>query len=74
MPDYRAYFIGTDGHFRKAIRLDCRDDAAAIESTEQLIDGYDIELWQWDRLITRFDCRRPKDTAEWLKGELKPRE
>jgi hypothetical protein len=29
MPDYRAYIIGQDGHFTKAIGLDCDDDDAA---------------------------------------------
>jgi hypothetical protein len=73
MPDYRVYVIGSDGHFLRAIQLDCRDDAAAIESAKQLIDGNDIELWQRDRRIARFDSR-PKDTSGWLKGELKPPE
>jgi hypothetical protein len=73
MSDYRVYVIGNDGHFQKAISLDCRDDNAAIESAKQFIDGHDIELWQRDRRIARFDTR-PKDTTGWLTGELKPPE
>ena len=69
MSDYRIYVIGDDGHFVRAIQLDCRDDHAAIESAKQFIDGHDIELWQRDRRIARFDSR-PKDASGWLKGEL----
>jgi hypothetical protein len=68
--EYRVYIVGDDGHFLRAIQLDCPDDRAAIESAKQLIDGHDIELWQRDRRIARFDTRS-KDTAGWLRGELK---
>ena len=59
MPEYRVYVIGDDGHFMKSEPLDCADDSIAIESAKQLIDGHDIELWQRDRRIARFD-RTPK--------------
>ena len=55
MVDYRVYVIGSDGHFVRAIQLDCPDDNAAIESAKQLIDGHDIELWQEDRKIAKLD-------------------
>ena len=71
MGDYRVYVVGSDGHFTKAIQLNCHDDGAAIESAKQFIDGHDIELWQRDRRIARFDTR-PKDIHGWFKGELKP--
>jgi len=57
MPDYRVYIIGHDGHFMKSERLDCADDAAAIEAAKQLVDGHDIELWQRDRRIARLDAK-----------------
>ena len=57
MPDYRVYVIGSDGHFMRAIQLDCPDDDAAIESAKQFIDGADIELWQRDRKIAKFDAK-----------------
>jgi hypothetical protein len=69
MADYRVYIIGSDGRFVKAVQLDCHDDSAAIESAKQFIDGLDIELWQRDRRIARFDAAR-KDSMGWLKGEL----
>jgi hypothetical protein len=55
MQHYRVYVVGKDGHFIKSIDLNCTDDSAAIESAKQLIDGHDIELWQRDRHIAKFD-------------------
>jgi hypothetical protein len=55
MSEYRAYVIGSDSHFIQVIELICPDDNAAIESAKQLIDGHDIELWQGDRIIAKFD-------------------
>jgi len=69
MSDYRVYIIGADGQVVRAIQLNCRDDNAAIESAKQFINGHDIELWQRDRRVARFDDR-PKDTMGWLRGEL----
>ena len=56
MTDYRLYVIGTDGHFEKAVLLDCSNDEAAIESAKQYINGHGVELWQRDRLIARFNA------------------
>jgi hypothetical protein len=52
---YRVYVIGRDGHFARSIDLNCEDDNAAIAATKALIDGHDLELWQRDRHIARFD-------------------
>jgi hypothetical protein len=52
---YRVYVIGIDGRFIRSIDLSCADDSAAIESAKQLIDGHDLELWQRDRRIARFE-------------------
>jgi hypothetical protein len=57
VPDYRVYVIGSDGHFMRAIQLDCPDDDAAIESAKQFIAGADIELWQRDRKLAKFDAK-----------------
>jgi hypothetical protein len=40
------------------VHLIREDDSAAIESAKQLIDGHDLELWQRDRRIARFDSRQ----------------
>jgi hypothetical protein len=60
MPYYRAYIIGRDGHFERAIDLDCVDDKAAMESAKQLIEGHDVELWQRDRRIAKFDAKQQR--------------
>ena len=52
--EYRVYALDSEGHPIKAIRLDCPDDQAAIESAKQYIDGRDIELWQLDRRVATF--------------------
>ena len=54
MTYYRAYIIGQDGHFKEAINLDCADDATAVESAKQVVNGHDVELWQRDRLVTKL--------------------
>jgi hypothetical protein len=54
MAGYRAYIIGTDGRFLRAIELACPDDETAKEYAKQLVDGHDIELWQGDRKIEAF--------------------
>jgi hypothetical protein len=59
MPEYRVYIIGSDGHFHSAVPLECADDNEAMKRAERLADGQDVELWQRDRKIARFD-HKPK--------------
>ena len=54
MVDYRAYFVGSDGHFIRFVGLSCSDDAEAIEQARRLMEGHDIELWSGDRFIVRL--------------------
>jgi hypothetical protein len=54
MAEYRAYIIGADGRFLRAIELVCPDDETAKKYAKQLVDGHDIELWQRDRKIETF--------------------
>jgi len=60
MPNYRAYIIGRDGHFQSGVNLHCEDDATAVESAKQLVDGHDVELWQGDRMVTKLATSDPK--------------
>jgi hypothetical protein len=53
MGEYRAYIIGKDAHFVRAIELVCPDDETAKEQAKQLVDGHDIELWQRERLVAK---------------------
>jgi hypothetical protein len=38
----------------------CADDVEASEAAKQLVDGHDVELWQRDRMVAKFE-HRPKD-------------
>jgi hypothetical protein len=51
----RAYIVGSDGHFLDAVELTCDDDEAAIKEAATLVDGHDIELWQLERQIKKFN-------------------
>jgi hypothetical protein len=62
VPEYRAYLIGHDGHFRNAVPLVCADDAEAEEKAKQLVDGHDVELWQRDRKVATFG-HKPKSVS-----------
>jgi hypothetical protein len=54
MQDYRAYIMGSDGHVTNRVDLRCNDDAEATRLAKQLVDGYDVELWQLDRHVETF--------------------
>lgn len=55
MSEYRAYIIGSDSHFQKAVPLDCTDDEAAKEQAKQLVKYHDVELWQRDQEVAKFE-------------------
>jgi hypothetical protein len=55
MTHYRAYFIGRDGHFIKAVDIVCDDDESAKKRTRDMADGFDVELWQQHRRIEKFE-------------------
>ena len=57
MPEYRVYIVGSDGNFHSSVPLECIDDTDATEKAKQLVDGHDVELWQRDRKIARFDYK-----------------
>jgi hypothetical protein len=54
MAEYRAFLVGSDGHFYDAVPLICEDDTEAIVKAKQLVNGRDVELWQLDRKIATF--------------------
>jgi hypothetical protein len=55
MPNYRAYFIGSDGHFLGAeVLSDCPDDGSAKKAAERLANRHNVELWDRHRLIIRY--------------------
>jgi hypothetical protein len=58
MAHYRAYLIGINGRFEKAVDLDCANDDAAKEAARRLVDDRDVELWQRDRRIEKFEAKK----------------
>jgi hypothetical protein len=54
MPDYRAYKVGIDGYLIGSDPLVCEDDNEAIAAAKKLVDGYDVELWCFDRIVIRL--------------------
>jgi hypothetical protein len=57
MSVYRAYIMGLHDRSIGVVQLDCLDDEAAIKSAGRLVDSHDVELWQMDRPVARFDAR-----------------
>jgi hypothetical protein len=64
MPEYRAYIIGSDGHFCDAITLNCDNDEAASQRTDNLAsaEAVNIELWQGARMVATIS-RTKQPTA-----------
>lgn len=54
MPEYRAYFVGDDGHFVGFRAFVCDGDASATSLAKQLVDGHDVELWSGERFVIRL--------------------
>jgi len=55
MPEYRAYIVDSDGHFKSSVPLVCPDDETAKKEAKQLVDGHDVELWQRVRKVATFE-------------------
>jgi hypothetical protein len=51
LPDYRAYIVGTDGHFTSSETIVASDDKEAIKIAQKLVDGHDVEVWHMKRKI-----------------------
>ena len=57
MPVYRAFIVGLHDRAIGVVQMDCHDDDSAIKSATRLVDSHDVELWQMDRPVARFDAR-----------------
>lgn len=57
MAEYRAYTLGSDGHFDGFEPLICVDDAEAIERAKRLASKAPVELWCGARLVARLEPR-----------------
>jgi hypothetical protein len=56
--EYRAYLVGSDGHFIGFEPMICRDDAEAIAQAGRLVDGCDMELWSGERFVVKLEAAR----------------
>jgi hypothetical protein len=52
-----AYIMRPDGHVHYRINLVCKDEADAKKHAKALVADCDVELWQLDRLIERFESK-----------------
>jgi hypothetical protein len=60
MADYRAYFVGDDGHITGFEPLVCADYDEAIEKAMRLFTKYGVELWSGARLVKLQESRPAK--------------
>lgn len=55
MPTYRFFKLSIDGHiFGPPDIRACLDDAEAVETAKQTIDGYDVEIWDLNRRVAHI--------------------
>jgi len=59
MPEYRAYIIRPDGHIHYRVDLVCKNEADAKEQAKALVDSFDVELWELDKVLERFKGSSP---------------
>jgi hypothetical protein len=55
--EYRAFFVGHDGHFNGYEPLTCADDTVAIDLAKRMANRHGIELWSGARLVTVLPCK-----------------
>jgi hypothetical protein len=55
MAYYRIYFVGEDGHIRRAREIHMPSDAEAIAFAEASAEGQRVEVWNRARLVSRID-------------------
>ena len=58
--EYRAYVVGTDGHFVSFRAFRCANDSEAVTWAKQLVDGHDVELWNRERFVKRLSPEPPR--------------
>ena len=77
MAEYRAYILGSDGHFVGYETFARADDAEAIERARRLVADHGLELWSGERLVTRLSAVRKRSagtaTHEVKSGRMVPK-
>ena len=54
MPDYRLYFLDSDGKISHVVEFQRGTDDSAIQLAETHADGRDMELWSLKRRVKTF--------------------
>jgi hypothetical protein len=56
MPSYRAYPVSKDHQVAAgpSVAITCENEQDGIEKAQQLLERYDLELWDGPRFITRL--------------------
>ena len=56
MPSYRAYPVSKDHQVTAgpSVVITCENEQDGIRTTQQLVDGHDLELWDGPRFIIRL--------------------
>ena len=57
MADYRLYCLDGVNKVASAQWIEADDDASAVEEANRTHQGYECEVWQGKRLVTRLDLR-----------------
>ena len=57
MAGYRLYGLDGANKVASAEWIEADDDASAIEEAKRTHQGYECEVWQGKRLVTRLDLR-----------------
>ena len=55
IPSYRAFYIGSNGHFLRSAHLNCASEAEAIMAAGRLTAQGDIELWRGANRIKKLE-------------------
>jgi hypothetical protein len=72
MEEYRAYFVGHDGHFSGFEPIVRAHDDAAIDKAKRLVNRHGIEIWNGARLVGRLEPMRASKPSRfpWLTRPL----
>ena len=55
MPPYRLFLFGADGHIKRTVVLEGRNDDEAVAAAREHVGAGRAELWQGSRRVRRFD-------------------
>ena len=74
MPEYRVFVRDLDNHILSAgFTFICENDHEALAKTENLVDGFDLELWcQGGRYVARITATGQPDKEPTSVGQADP--